>query len=96
LEVVGEEEPTEPVPTVVEGKWEEIEISFISDERVQIRRGKKTKTLNYAEFGFDDARTGSPNQAWGILRRLAELSGTIENAMEARLGARESVSTKKR
>ena len=83
-EIIGEERAAPPAP-VSEGKWEEIEISFISDERVQIRRGKKMETLNYAEFGFDDGRTGNPNQAWLILRRLAELGGKIENRMDARL-----------
>jgi hypothetical protein len=84
-EVVEKDEPAPLVPSFVEGKWEEIEISFISDERVQVRRGKKSETLNYAEFGFEDARTGSPNQAWVVLRRLAERHGNIENEMEARM-----------
>jgi hypothetical protein len=81
--VVKEEEQAPPAPPVAGGKWEEIEISFISDERVQIRRGKKTQTLNYAEFGFADGRSGNPNQAWPVLRRLAERHGSIESEMEA-------------
>jgi hypothetical protein len=68
-----------------EDKWKEIEISFLSDERVQIRNGKKLQTLNYAEFGFDDARTGNPNTAWQMLRRMAELGGTLENGRQARV-----------
>ena len=78
-------EASMPANEAAEGKWEEVEISFISDERVQIRRGKKTETLNYAEFGFEDARTGNPNLAWEALRRLAELGGVIENEKDARL-----------
>jgi hypothetical protein len=84
-EVVGDSEPSAPVRSVVESKWEDIEISFISDERVQIRNGKKLETLNYTEFGFEDARNENPNQAWAVLRRLAERDGVLENAMEARL-----------
>jgi hypothetical protein len=85
-EVVGEEEPAAPARSVVEGKWEDIEISFLSDDRVQIRRGGKiAETLNYADFGFMDARTENPNQAWEVLRRLAELSGVIGNEAEGRV-----------
>jgi hypothetical protein len=34
--------------------WEEIEILFLSDERVQILNGTNRETRNYAEFGFAD------------------------------------------
>jgi hypothetical protein len=84
-ERVAEGEPPGPVELVVEGKWEDIEIRFISDERVQIQCGKKLQTLNYAEFGFEDGRTRNPNQAWLLLRRLAEKKGWIANEMEAQM-----------
>jgi hypothetical protein len=71
------------VPTVeVEGAWEDIEITFLSDERVQIRSGKSLETRNYAEFGFQDGRSQNPNRAWETLRRLAELRGTIRDGTE--------------
>ncbi len=54
--------------------WDTIEISFLSDERVQIRNGK---TYNYAELGFEDSRNRKPNQAWVTLRDLAEGKGII-------------------
>ena len=60
--------------------WEDIEILFLSDERVQIRNGTNRETRNYAEFGFADGRTGTPNQAWETLRALAEQGGTIQVA----------------
>ena len=76
-----EEEAPEAEP---EDKWEEIEILFLSDERVQILRGgKRSETLNYADFGFEDGRNGNPNQAWAILRLLAERNGWIESEKEA-------------
>src|SRR3954468_3998876 len=34
--------------------WDTIEISFLSDERVQILKGTTRETLNYSEFGFAD------------------------------------------
>ena len=61
--------------------WEDLEISFLSDERVQIiRSGKPTETLNYAEMDFKDGRNGKPNQAWLTLRALAEEHGIIRDA----------------
>jgi hypothetical protein len=66
-------------PTVPVG-WEDIEISFISDERVQVKVGPQRQTHNYAEMGFRDNRSGKPNQAWGMLRALAQAGGFIPNA----------------
>lgn len=66
-----------------EGKpadWNCIEISFLSDERVQIRNGQNTETRNYGEFGFADRRNGKPNRAWLTLRHLAEAGGTVREA----------------
>ncbi len=59
--------------------WDIIEISFLSDERVQIRSGAKTETRNSAEFGFEDRRSGKPIQAWETLRALAEQGGIIRD-----------------
>jgi hypothetical protein len=59
--------------------WDTIEISFLSDERVQIRSGAKSETRNSAEFGFEDRRSGKPNQAWETLRGLAEQGGIIRD-----------------
>jgi hypothetical protein len=65
--------------------WPEIEITFVSDERVQISLGSHIKTLNYAEFGFADRRSGKPNQQWCLLRTLAQQGGIIRNlARDAR------------
>ena len=60
--------------------WDTIEISFLSDERIQIYNGTDTKPYNYAEFGFADSRNGKPNQAWLTLRDLAENRGMIKFA----------------
>ena len=59
--------------------WDAIEILFLSDERVQIRRGTKSETLNYAEFGFEDGRSGKPIEAWAILREMAKNNGFIRD-----------------
>jgi hypothetical protein len=60
--------------------WEELEISFLSDERVQLTVGVHTETRNYAELGFDDGRNHKPNSAWETLRSLAEQGGTLETS----------------
>lgn len=57
--------------------WPDIEISFLSDERVQIRSGQQNETFNYGELGFVDRRDGKPRRAWILLRHLAESDGTI-------------------
>jgi hypothetical protein len=59
--------------------WDAIEISFLSDERVQIRNGANSETRNYAEFGFADGRSKKANQAWETLRVLAAEGGTIRD-----------------
>ena len=69
-------EPAAP-PLKQEIDWEDITISFLSDERVQVDGGTQTGTYNYAEMGFTDRRSGRPNQAWGVLRALARAGGTI-------------------
>jgi hypothetical protein len=63
------------------GDWTELEICFLSDERVQIHRGASTETLNYAEFGFADGRTKNANSAWLALRNLAIHEGTIPRVL---------------
>jgi hypothetical protein len=64
--------------------WQAIEISFLSDERVQIRNGTSTETHNYGELGFADRRAKrgkpKPNLAWVTLRVMAEEKGIIRDA----------------
>ena len=65
-------------------KWQDLEIVFLSDDRVQIYRKKKaSETLNYAEFGFNNKKTGTPNMAWLALRRFAMREGIVRDGTEA-------------
>jgi hypothetical protein len=57
--------------------WDTVEISFLSDERVQICNGASSETRNYSELRFEDHRNGKPNQAWVTLRHLAEARGIM-------------------
>jgi hypothetical protein len=63
--------------------WCDVEVVFVSDERVQIRNGISSETRNYEEFGFADGRSGKPNLAWVTLRALAEGGGVFANASNA-------------
>ena len=66
-----------------EADWGSIEILFLSDERVEVRNGIQVETRNYAEMGFTDRRNGKPNQAWLLLRDLAESNGTIRDGRKS-------------
>jgi hypothetical protein len=58
-------------------RWEDIEISFLSDHRIQITEPSLNETLNYSEMGFEDHRKKTPKAAWKTLQELAESKGTI-------------------
>lgn len=65
-----------------DASWQDIEIWFLGDHRVEIRAGAKNETRNYAELGFADRRAKrgqqpKPNQAWMILRKMAENNGIV-------------------
>jgi hypothetical protein len=66
--------------------WGAIEISFLSDERVEIRIGTSPETWNYGELGFADRRAKrgkpKPNQAWVILRAMAQQNGIIRDGLK--------------
>jgi hypothetical protein len=79
-EVHEPEEETEAAAPLTEVGlgWGDIEIWFVSDERVLIRVSGKPETHNYEELGFADGRNGKPNLSWLILRDLAERGGVIK------------------
>jgi hypothetical protein len=60
--------------------WDNIEIRFISDERVQISIGTQRETRNYEEMGFGSKKNGTPVLAWATLRELAQAGGVVHVA----------------
>jgi hypothetical protein len=54
-----------------------VEITFLSDERIQVWIVGRPQTYNYAEFGCMDRRSERPNQVWRMLRLLAEAEGAL-------------------
>ncbi len=65
-----------------EGKptcWRDVGLRFTSEHRVQISiNGIVGESYGYADLGFEDKRTGKPNQAWGALYKLAEKQGRYD------------------
>ncbi len=71
-------EAPQPEPEPPRLTWDkDVSIIFLSEERVQVKRGDEYSTLNYAEFGFEDRRNGKPDQAWVLLREMAENKGVL-------------------
>lgn len=68
----------EAAPALQPASWQDVSIIFLSDERVQVKRGEEYSTMNYAEFGFEDKRNGKPDQAWVLLREMAENKGVLQ------------------
>jgi hypothetical protein len=62
---------------VVLKSWESVEITFLSEERVQISYSGTFETRNYGEFGFADRRNEVPSKAWEALKQLALAGGNI-------------------
>lgn len=86
LEVQAKENATQQPAASFD--WDTVEIRFLSDERVQIRTGTNAETRNYAEFGFEDGRSGKPNRAWAMLRWLAEHDGAAKHGGEEKAWAK--------
>jgi hypothetical protein len=83
-ELAGDEAAPNPnVMGAAEMRWEDIEIRFLSDHRIQVIAKDKIETFNYGDMGFEDARNRKPNRAWLLLRSLAELQGTISDGAQA-------------
>lgn len=59
--------------------WNDIEIVFMNEHSIRISDGAQNKNLTYVDFNLDDGRTGKPNQAWALLRMMAEQKGVIKS-----------------
>jgi hypothetical protein len=57
--------------------WPDLEIRVLSDHRVHARANGADEYLNYADFGFEDKRTGNPTKAWETLLLLAHGDGVL-------------------
>jgi hypothetical protein len=73
-----------PRPVFQADKWEDIEILFLSDERVQITFCTQTETRNYEEMGFASKQNGKPVLAWAALREMAQRAGVTQIVSDKR------------
>lgn len=65
-------------PTPSGTKWEEVTITFISNESIRIKAGKVSKKFHFSEIGFGDRRSADkPNKIWEYFHALAQLSGEL-------------------
>jgi hypothetical protein len=82
IDYIGEEAAGIQVPRACD--WGDIEIIFLSDERIQIKIGPHLDTKNYAEMGFGSKKNGTPLAAWVTLRELARSDGALRLAADSR------------
>jgi hypothetical protein len=64
--------------TLLLASWSDLEVRFVSEERVRVSVGTTIENLNYAEMGFEDRRSHKPTLAWDVLKALAENLGTLK------------------
>ena len=69
---------TSRFPYIAGLRWEEVTITFISDDSVKVSAREVSRKFIFAELGFKDNRKGDmPDTRWALLRELAAHSGEI-------------------
>ncbi len=87
---LAEEKPTPSAPKAerVQADWKDLTITFLSDNRVQMKIGDRMlSSCNCEELqdaGFWDRHAQRPTKAWDALRLLAEGNGTRSTSFEDR------------
>ena len=67
--VEKELEPIARFPSPKNLKWEEVNVTFVSNETLEIRARGIIKKYNFAQLGFQDSRkVDSPNTLWRLLK----------------------------
>ena len=55
-------------------RWEEVTITFISNDVIRVSARRKKRDYHFAKIGFEDGRKAErPDTRWLVLKRLAEL-----------------------
>jgi hypothetical protein len=87
---LAEEKPTPSAPKAerVQADWKDLTITFLSDNRVQMKIGDRMLSSCTCEelqdAGFWDRHAQRPTKAWDALRLLAEGNGTRSTSFEDR------------
>jgi len=66
-----------PVKTNEGIKWNDVKITFISDEEILVQYAKESFYRNFKNTGFEDGRSGKPIASWAVLREAATRKGEI-------------------
>lgn len=72
-----------PFPTPSDARWNELKISFIDNESVNITIRDKNTKVTYAEMGFKDKRACKPSSSWHFLKELAGNKGRLTDYPKA-------------
>ena len=79
---LGDRSKSEPIP------WEDVKISFLLDEQVQVKVGDRLleprTCKELQDAGFWDRHQKKPAKVWGVLQVLAMHNGTQVVAFEER------------
>ena len=72
--VTKEAEATKSLlPPIKASSWDEVQITFVSNESIRIQAGDLDKPFSYAELGFKDGRkVDTPDTRWRTLQKLAQ------------------------
>lgn len=60
-----------------DARWNELKISFIDNESINITIRDKNIKVTYAEMGFKDKRACKPSSSWHFLKELAKINGKL-------------------
>lgn len=58
-------------PTPAGVSWEDVTLT-VRERDLDVAAGGISRTLGFAEAGFEEGRTGQPDRAWNVLRVLAQ------------------------
>lgn len=58
--------------------WRDVEITFLTSRRVQVRLGKNRETQGFRDLGFADDRGNGPDLAWKLMSEIAHAGGTLK------------------
>ena len=82
-----------PVKTSDDINWNDVKITFVSDEEILVQYAKESSSRNFKNTGFEDGRSGKPIASWAVLREAATRSGEILFTFENRKTVEKTVQT---
>jgi hypothetical protein len=77
----------QPFLTPSDVQWEDVHLTFITEEKVRIKIKNIRKEYSYSEMGFANKRNGYPISPWSVLYILSEKQGEIgwDSSLDSKL-----------